>query len=137
MPRSNCSNASGERTEMMGIQVSTAEADYQDGGSGRIHVKISDLGTLTSLAGMAAAMEPKVDKETDTGYEKTTTANGRRTHESYDRRSQQGEVKILLAGRFEVQVNGNGVKVEAIKAALGAIDLNRLDAMKTQGVKPQ
>ena len=135
LPDMTRSNSSGERTEMMGIQVATAEADYQDGGSGRIHVKISDLGTLTSLAGMAAAMEPKVDKETDTGYEKTTMANGRQTHESYDRRSQQGEVKVLLAGRFEVDVSGNGVKMEAIKSALGTIDFNRLEAMKSQGVK--
>ena len=131
MPRSN---ASGEKNEMMGISISTAEADYQDGASGRIHVKISDLGTLTSLAGMAAAMEPKMDKETDTGYEKTTLINGRQTHEIYDTRSQQGEMKVLLDGRFEVAVNGNGVKMDAIKLALSKIDLGRLEAMKTQGV---
>jgi len=131
MPRSN---ASGEKNEMMGISISTAEADYQDAASGRIHVKISDLGTLTSLAGMAAAMEPRMDKETDTGYEKTTLINGRQTHEIYDTRSQQGEMKILLDGRFEVSVNGNGVKMDAIKMTLSRIDLGRLEAMKTQGV---
>ena len=131
------SNASGERTEMMGIQVSTAEADYADTGSGRLHVKISDLGTLTSLAGMAATMAPKIDKETDTGYEKTTRSDGRQTHEIYDRRALQGDIKILLAGRFEVEVSGNGVKMETIKSALGTIDLNKLEAMKAQGVKPQ
>ena len=131
MPRSS---ASGEKNEMMGIQVSTAEADYQDGASGRIHIKISDLGTLTSLAGMAAAMEPKLDKETDTGYEKTTRVNGRQTHEAYDTRAQQGELKVLLDGRFEVEVNGNGVKMDTIKLALSRIDLAQLEAMKTQGV---
>jgi len=131
MPRSN---ASGEKNEMMGIQISTAEADYQDSASGRIHVKISDLGTLASLAGMAAAMEPKMDKETDTGYEKTTLVDGRQTHEIYDTRSQQGEMKVLLDGRFEVAVNGNGVKMDAIKLALSKIDLSRLAALKTQGV---
>jgi Yip1 domain len=131
MPRSS---ASGEKNEMMGIRISTAEADYQDSASGRIHVKISDLGTLTSLAGMAAAMEPKMDKETDTGYEKTTLINGRQTHEIYDTRSQQGELKVLLDGRFEVEVNGSGVKMDAIKLALSRIDLSRLEAMKTQGV---
>jgi hypothetical protein len=137
LPEMARSNASGEKNEMMGIQVSTAEADYQDGASGRIHVKISDLGTLTSLAGMAAAMEPKLDKETDTGYERTTLVNGRQTHEIYDTRSQQGEMKILLDGRFEVAVNGNGVKMDAIKLALSKIDLGRLEAMKTQGVSQQ
>jgi hypothetical protein len=131
MPRSS---ASGEKNEMMGIRISTAEADYQDAASGRIHVKISDLGTLTSLAGMAAAMEPKLDKETDTGYEKTTLINGRQTHEIYDTRSQQGEMKVLLDGRFEVAVNGNGVKMDAIKLALSKVDFSRLEALKTQGV---
>jgi hypothetical protein len=131
MPRSS---ASGEKNEMMGIRVSTAEADYQDGTSGRIHVKISDLGTLTSLAGVAAAMEPKVDKETDTGYEKTTLINGRQTHEIYDTRAQQGELKVLLDGRFEVEINGSGVKMDAIKLAMRRIDLGRLESMKTQGV---
>ena len=134
LPEMTRSNASGEKNEMMGIQVSTAEADYQDGASGRIHVKISDLGTLTSLAGMAAAMEPKLDKETDTGYERTTLVNGRQTHEIYDTRSRQGEMKVLLDGRFEVEVNGNGVKMDTIKLAMSRIDLGRLEAMKTQGV---
>ena len=135
LPEMARSNASGEKNEMMGIQVSTAEADYQDGASGRIHVKISDLGTLASLAGMAAAMEPKLDKETDTGYERSTLVNGRRTHETYDTRSQRGELKVLLDGRFEVTVNGNGVKMDAIKLALSKVDLGRLEALKAQGVK--
>ena len=86
---------------------------------------------------MGAALEPEVDKETDTGYEKTTRSNGRHIHESYDRRSQQGELKVLLDGRFEVEVSGNGVKMETIKSALGMIDLNGLEAMKTLGVKKQ
>jgi Yip1 domain len=130
-------NASGERNEMMGIQVSTAEADYQDGASGRVHVKISDLGTLTSLSAMAAALEPRVDKETDTGYEKTTQSGGRQIHESYDRGSQRGEFKVLLDGRFEVTVSGTGVKMETIKSALATLDLSGLEAMKMQGVKQQ
>jgi hypothetical protein len=122
---------------MMGIQVSTAEADYQNGASGRVHVKISDLGTLTSLSAMAAALEPKVDKETDTGYEKMTQSGGRQIHESYDRGSQRGEFKVLLDGRFEVTVSGSGVNMETIKSALATLDLNGLEAMKTQGVKRQ
>jgi Yip1-like protein len=134
LPGMTRSNASGEKNEMTGIQVSTAEADYQDSASGRIHIKISDLGTLTSLAGMAAAIEPKLDKETDNGYEKTMLVNGRQTHESYDKRSQQGELKVLLDGRFEVELRGKGLQMDAIKSALGAIDFNRLEAMKTQGV---
>jgi Yip1 domain len=134
MPRTN---SSGERTETMGVQVATAEAEYQDTANGRVHVKISDLGTLTSLAGMAAALEPKIDKETDTGYEKTTRTDGRQIHETYDRRSQNGEMKVLVGGRFEVDVTGSGVKMETIKAALATIDLNRLDSMKSQGVKAQ
>ena len=59
LPEMQRSNASGERTEMMGIQISSAEAQYQDSANGRVHVKISDLGTLTTLSGMAAALEPK------------------------------------------------------------------------------
>jgi Yip1 domain len=137
LPEMQRTNASGERNEMMGIQVSTAEAEYRDGANGRVHVKISDLGTLTSLAGIGAALEPELEKETDTGYEKTTRSNGRQIHESYDRRSQQGDLKIQLGGRFEVEVSGNGVKMDTIKSALGMIDLNGLEGMKTQGVKQQ
>ena len=137
LPGMQRTSAAGERNEMMGIQVATAEADYQDAANGRVHVKISDMGSLTTLSGMAAALEPKVDRETDTGYEKTTRSNGRQIHESYDRGSRQGELKVLLDGRFEVEVSGNGVKMETIKSALGMIDLNALEAMKTQGVRPQ
>ena len=37
---------------------------------------------------------------------------------------------VLVADRFVVEVRGNNLPMEAIMAALGTVDLNKLAAMK-------
>ena len=46
------------------------------------------------------------------------------------------EVTVLVADRFVVEVRGNNLPIETIKAALGNVDLSKLAAMKGVGVEP-
>lgn len=127
-------SSEGEKGGGFGIVVSHAEARYEgDGGS--VHLKITDPGNLSGLAAMAAMwMNLELDKETDTGYEKTGTANGRRFHEKYDRGSKSGEYTVVVGNRFLVEVDGRGVDMPAMKKAVDQVNLAKLEAMKDVGV---
>jgi len=65
----------------MGFTISKAEADYNNEDySQRIDIEITDLSGATGYAGLAAwgwAMVD-IDKESETGYEKTLSTKGTR-----------------------------------------------------------
>lgn len=121
--------ASGQSGETMGIKASSATARYEDAANGSIQVEISDLGSLSGLAGLAAKFDPSMEKETDTGYERTSKINGQLVHERYDRRARSGEVSVILNNRFSVTVNGSGVDDSMLTGALKEINLSKLATM--------
>jgi hypothetical protein len=129
--------ASGEKSSAMGINVSTAEGRYTDNSGKSMNVKITDIGSMTGLAGMAtyAWASTTIDRETETGYEKTSTFNGYKSHEKYDKASKDGELSTLVGGRFAVEVSGSGVTMDDIKDAMTKVDLKKLESMKDQGVQ--
>ncbi|MFN4146248.1 MAG: transposase [Runella sp.] len=119
--------ASSEKNAVMGFGVSTATARYSDDNSQSINVNITDVaGMSMALMGMAAWSMASVDKETETGYEKTTTYSGHKAFEKYDKQSQNGEISVLVANRYIIQVSGNGVSMDKIKEVLDDIDLKKL-----------
>jgi hypothetical protein len=129
--------ASGEKSSAMGINVSTADGRYSDNAGKSMTVKITDIGSMTGLAGMAtfAWASTTIDRETETGYEKTSTFNGYKSHEKYDNASKSGELSTLVGGRFAAEVSGSGVSMDEIKNAMSKIDLKKLEGMKDQGVQ--
>jgi hypothetical protein len=135
MPRAS---SDGEKTGAMGFTMSRAEARYQtQGTNASIKIEISDVGAMTGAAAMAtyawATME--VDRENEAGYEKTTTLKGYRGYEKLDRQSNYAELSLMVGGRFMVELEGNEVGMDALKAALDKIDLGKLEGMKGFGVK--
>jgi Yip1 domain/zinc-ribbon domain len=121
--------ASGQSGEAMGIKGSSATARYGDGANASVQVEITDLGSLSGLAGLAAKFDPSMEKETDTGYERTTKINGQLVHERYDRRARSGEVSVILNNRFSITVNGSGVDASVLTGALKELDVGKLATM--------
>ncbi|MEO7761793.1 MAG: transposase [Casimicrobiaceae bacterium] len=127
-------SAEGEKGGGFGFVVSHAEARY-DGVDGHATVKITDPGNLSGMAAMAAMwMNIEMDKETDTGYEKTGSAGGRRFHEKYDKSSKSGEYTVIIGNRFMVEVDGSGIDMATMKKAVEQINLAKLESMKDVGV---
>lgn len=120
--------ASGQSGEAMGMKGSSATARYE-GGDGSLQIEIADLGSLSGLAGLAGKFDPNLEKETDTGYERTKRVDGQLVHERYDRRARSGEVSVFLNNRFSVTVNGSGVDAGTLTAALKEVDLSKLATM--------
>lgn len=124
---------SAERMQMGGADLSVAQAQYQAAdGDASIDVTITDVGNLTGpmKMGMAAWAMAQYSRETDTGYEKTTTYNGYKAMEEYDNEAREGALRVFVADRFVVEVRGSDVTMDAIKQAMGKIDLTKLAAAK-------
>ena len=97
-----------------------------DGANAGISIEIPDLGSLSGLASLATRFDPKMEKETSTGYERTRNVSGQLVHEQYDRQSKSGETSVLVGSRFSVTVRGHGVDASQLTGALQAVDMARL-----------
>jgi hypothetical protein len=129
-------SAQGEKNGTMGFTISHAEANYSnEEGSQNIDIEITDLTGASGLAGLAAWgwTMAEIDKETETGYEKTTKYKGHKAYEKYDNQYQDGSFEVLVSGRYMVSVEGNGVPMEIVKNAMDEIDIGKLEAMKDAG----
>lgn len=124
------------RNGAIGIQVSNAQATYRNAqGSGEIHLEITDTGGAKGFMALAGFAGIEEDKQTQSGYEKTYRENGRLVHEEWNN-SGNGEYTLILGDRFVVAVKGSGVaNIDALKSALGSLNLAGLEALKAQGVK--
>lgn len=128
-------SADGSRSKIMGIASSSAQAVYEDGKGGRMKVSITDAGTLTGMAALAVAwINVEIDKEGDSGYERTTTIEGRKAYERYEKASRTGKLDVVAAGRFLVAAEATGLDMKTFRAAVEKIELAKLDALKAKGV---
>ena len=114
------------------VAFSQTEVRYKNGNQS-IDVKIVDSAFNQILvAPWAVFLTAGYEKETDDGYEKSTTIGGNPGFEKWNTERKDGEVNVVVGKRFLVSVEGNGLsdvkqlqefaaKVDAAKlAALGA-----------------
>lgn len=111
-----------------GFEGSQAEGEYARGES-RLKLSVTDVGAAGALAGLAGAFDARKTEETATGYEKVGVIDGRLTQEKYDRAAKSGEYGVMVGERFMVQADGSGVSMDELKAAVGAVDARKLEAM--------
>ena len=123
-------SASGEKGAAMGMGASHAEGRYKGDGQAQLTVKLVDTAGLGGLAMAAFGLATvEIDKETEHGYERTSTLGGHKAFEKYDNQSKRGEIKLLVANRFVVEVDGDDIPMEAIKEAVSKIDVGKLQAL--------
>lgn len=126
-------NVEGATQGAMGFSVSQAEATFE-GDGGHIEISISDLGALPSMGLMGFGWTmADIDRETSTGYERTVTLGDNRGYREYDTATRDGEFSLAVAERFIVSVTGNDVDDAALEAALRAVDLRALAALRDEG----
>ncbi|MEO8575932.1 MAG: hypothetical protein ABI556_04495 [Gemmatimonadales bacterium] len=130
-------DASGEKSGAMGIMVSSAEGTYESADGKQVTLKISDIGSLSGVAGMTgyAWANNEIDRESDNEYEKSTTFKGYKALEKYNKKTHSGDLSVLIGGRFVVEAQGSNVDMKALKDVLASVDLKKLDGMKGKGVK--
>lgn len=126
-----------ERNGAMGVQVSTGHATYADQDGNRLELEITDMGGAKGIMALAGFAGVEVDRQTSTGYEKTYKQDGRLVSERWDNASHSGEFSIVIGDRFAVKLDGSGagLDIAQLKATAVTLDLAKLEALKSAGVK--
>ncbi|MBT8380266.1 MAG: hypothetical protein KJN64_13655 [Ignavibacteria bacterium] len=134
LPRTS---ATGEKNSGMGFTISETRGKYtlEDTGQ-RVEIEIKDMGSMKGWAGLAAWgwTMAEVDKETDTGYERTMEYKGHKGFEEYDNESQDGKIELFVAKRYMVSVKGWDVPMDLIKEGLDEVPVGDLEDIKDAGL---
>ena len=117
----------GEKAGAFGFNISTATAEYKDDDQ-RMEVNIVDVGGIgAAVTSMASWSLLEMDRESEYEYERTTTIDGHKAFEKYNKKSQNGELSMLIDDRFIVNIKGWNVSEKDITKARKAIDVDDLD----------
>ena len=127
-------SSNAERNGMAGIMVSKAEASYGDGAGHSATLEITDSGGATGLLGMASWAALQGERENDQMSERTERVGGRLVHQRMSKTGGTHEYNVVIADRFIVTAKANGIEFGALRNAVAALDLQKLEAMKDVGV---
>jgi hypothetical protein len=110
---------------------STAEVRYTKGES-RIELKIIDSGfNQLLLTPYAMFLQAGYEKETQNGYEKSTTVAGQPGWEKWNDSGKDGQVNALVAKRFVMTIEGRNLdSIKVLHEVAGKVDMVKLAAMK-------
>lgn len=133
LPGMTRTSAQGENQGAVGVKTSSAKADYAGSDGSGVHIEIADISGVSGLIDLAGGLIQNTTSESDSGFEKDVSIGGRTVHEKYDARNKQGDVSVILAKRFSVDISGSGVDMHTLEQSLGQIDLSRLESMKNAG----
>jgi hypothetical protein len=130
-------NAESSRMSQGGIDIATARANYDpeategDTPNPSFSVEIMDLGNLSGAmaVGFTSWAMTQFERDTETGYEKTTKYKDHPAVEKYDRESKSGELQVYVAKRFLVKVSGNDATIEQIREAVDALDVGKVASL--------
>jgi hypothetical protein len=125
LQRTNLSSASGGAAGLGGSQ---AEARYGCGANS-IKLSVTDLGAAGALAALGSAFNVQSTNQDEHGYEKVGKVDGRMTTEKWNMDSRSGTYSVLVADRFMVSADGEGTTIDALKAAVGQIDVGALEQL--------
>ena len=129
-------NIFGETSSMLGIKTSNARAEYEGKNEEQMEIKITDMGTIKSLASMAMAawVAADIEKESDDGFERTIDYKGHKAYTKYSKSREHGEYKVLVADRYLVEVEGEHVEMKQVERAIDKINIKKLEKLKDSGV---
>ena len=111
-----------------GMSSSNAHGVYTKGDQ-RITLEVTDMAAMGALAALGGAVNAQSDRETATGYEKMGTVDGRMTNEEFDRQAKTGKFSVVVANRFMVEADGEGVDISDLKAAVSSVGFDRLEGL--------
>jgi hypothetical protein len=119
----------GAADAALGIKTTSAEVDFAGGGNTRINVSIKDASAISALAGLAEMVDSQ-QSEQGGSYEKSEILSGHNVHEKWDASTRHGELSLIVAKRFGVDVTGDNVDMDLLKNTLARVDLGKLESMK-------
>ncbi|MGH8212613.1 MAG: zinc ribbon domain-containing protein [Rhodanobacteraceae bacterium] len=119
----------GNANQGMGIKETSAEVDFNGADNAHANVSITDAAAVSGLAGIAEMANSQQSEQGDS-YEKNEAIGGQNVHEKWDAQSRHGELSLIVAKRYGVEVRGDNVDMDALKDALSQVDFGKLESMK-------
>ena len=111
-----------------GVSTSKVEAEYTKD-SAHITLSVTDLAAMGAFAGLAGTMGVESTRQTASGYEKVGKVDGRLTTEDWDTGAKSGKYRVLVANRLMIEADGAAPSIDVLKAAVGAVGPDRLEAL--------
>ena len=119
-----------ERSGVAGLMVAKAEADYADPSGKQVELEVVDTGGAAGLMGLASWMGVQGERENDERIERTRREGKRMVHEEVSKKGGQNQYTVVLADRFVVNAEGEGVDIGTLKSAVNSLDLGKLESLK-------
>jgi hypothetical protein len=118
---------SSERSQggAMGMNMSTANAEYEGGPNQRLRVTISDVGGSAMMAGLGAAWAMvDIDQADDNGFERSVKVDGNRGFEKEERQGENvsRELSVMVGNRLLVQLSGDNISMDELRKAYSALN---------------
>lgn len=114
---------SASRSGALGVQISEAAAEYAgEDGSGRISVKLRDMAAMSGVMAMAGAFGAEQSSETDSGYERTYTRDGRLVNEEWDSDRGRGKYAVTVGNRFQIEAAGEAGSIDDLRLIVDRLD---------------
>ncbi len=130
--------AGSEKQAAFGISTVVATGVYESGEKS-IRVELTDMGGMGGLGAMAmmGMANNEVDRETRTGFERTTTYQGFKALETFDKVSKDAEIQVFMGSRFSVKINGSGLEnFDDMAKAVAAMNLQAVSELKPEAAAP-
>ncbi|MFC4526036.1 YIP1 family protein [Dyella halodurans] len=124
---------SAERNSTVGMQLTSARANYSDDHGHNVRLEVGDTGSMRGMMAAASALAPDSEQQTEHGYEKTYTSQGRLIHEAWNNDTHSGEYGVIVAQRFAVKASGNAESIDQLKQVVNGVDLGKLESLKNAG----
>lgn len=120
-----------DRSGVAGLMAAKVAGDYGDDSGKRVKLEVVDTGGAAGLTGLAAwAMIGSSESENDQRIERMRREGNRMVREESSKRGGTNEYSVILADRFVVSAEGRGVDLDALKSAVGTLDLGKIEALK-------
>jgi hypothetical protein len=118
-----------ERSGVKGLMTAKAEASYAEGEK-NVTLEIVDTGGAAGLMGMASWLGVQGEREDSRRREVTRKEGTRLVHEEQDKQGGSSKYLVVLADRYVVSAEGNGVDVGALKSAVQGVNLSALESLR-------
>ena len=116
----------------MGMTFSSVTSEFRND-TGRVEVKVQDLGAMPALAmAMGAWAQSTVNRETQDEVEKVYQRDGASIKEEYRKDGSRAEMSMMLGNGVMIEVTGDSVNMDAVRAAMAALDVKGLAGLKRQ-----
>lgn len=119
-----------DRSGVQGMMAAKIEAEYADQGGKRVNLEVTDTGGAAGLMGLASFMGVQGERENDERIERTRKEGKRLVHEEVSKKGGQNQYTVVLADRYVVNAEGEGVDINTLKSAVNSLDLGKLESLK-------